>query len=132
MSRLIEEIKKDEGFSATPYRCPANKLTIGYGTNIEDGISEAEAELLLSFRLNQMISELLEKKPIILRLPNDKQEIIFNMMYNLGVAGILKFEMFWLAIEGFDYKAAAAEMRDSLWYKQVTNRAEKLAKQMET
>ena len=131
MSRLVENIKIDEGFEKKPYTCPAGKLTIGYGTNIEDGISEAEAELLLTFRLNQMISQLLEKKPIILRLPQDKQEIIFNMMYNLGVAGILKFKMFWLAVENFDYKVAAVEMRDSLWYRQVMNRAEKLAKQME-
>ena len=130
MSRLIDDIKRDEGFSATAYKCPANKWTIGYGTNIEDGISEAEAELLLTFRLNQMISQLLEKKPIILRLPQDKQEIVFNMTYNLGVAGILKFKMMWLALENFDYKVAAEEMRDSLWYHQVTNRAEKLAKQM--
>ncbi len=131
MSRLIDDIKRDEGFMPKSYICPAGKLTIGYGTNIEDGISEAEAELLLSFRLNQMISQLLEKKPIVLRLPQDKQEIIFNMMYNLGVAGILRFKMFWLALDNFDYIVAAVEMRDSLWYRQVTNRAEKLAKQME-
>lgn len=132
MSRIIDDIKRDEGFVSKPYKCPAGKLTIGYGTNIEDGITKAEAELLLSFRLNQMISQLLEVKPIILRLPQQKQEIIFNMTYNMGVAGILKFKMMWLALENFDYEVAAIEMRDSKWYRQVTNRAENLAHQMES
>ena len=31
----IELIKKFEGFSNTPYRCPAGKMTIGYGHVIQ-------------------------------------------------------------------------------------------------
>ncbi|MBP5593653.1 MAG: hypothetical protein J6X75_05780, partial [Clostridia bacterium] len=39
--------KLAEGLRLKPYRCPAGKLTIGYGRNIEDmGISETEAEML--------------------------------------------------------------------------------------
>lgn len=46
---LIERLKKHEGFRSKPYRCPAGKLTIGYGRNIQDnGITKAEALFLLT------------------------------------------------------------------------------------
>lgn len=39
----------EEGFRQYPYRCTANKLTIGIGRNLQDtGITAQEAELLLS------------------------------------------------------------------------------------
>lgn len=104
--------------------------TIGYGTKLP--LTEAEAETILAIRLNQKISHLLDAKPIVLRLPQDKQEVLFEMAYQLGVNGLLNFKMMWLALESFDYKVAAAEMLDSKWHTQTPNRAEKLAKQMES
>lgn len=110
--------------------------------NINDGgiviqgmifpLSKAEAENILQFRLNQKISESVERKPIIFRFPQEKQEVLFEMAYQLGVNGLLNFKMMWLALESFDYKVAAAEMLDSKWHTQTPNRAEKLAKQMES
>lgn len=48
MDPLIEQLKRHEGFSAKPYFCTANKLTIGYGRNLDDvGITESEASELL-------------------------------------------------------------------------------------
>jgi len=44
----IEQLKHDEGIRLFPYQCSADKLTIGYGRNLEDnGISEHEAEQML-------------------------------------------------------------------------------------
>lgn len=110
-------------------------------TNMNDGgivfqgmvfpLSKAEAELLLKFRLNKMTTELLEFKPIMFRFPQDKQEVIFEMIYQMGVRGVVNFKMMWLALENFDYKVAAEEMLDSQWAKQTPSRANKLAKQME-
>jgi len=128
--RLIENIKESEGFRGEEYLDSLDIPTIGFGTRLP--LTEAEAELILSFRLNQKISHLLEEKPLIVRLPIEKQEVLFEMAYQLGVNGLLNFKMMWLALENFDYKVAAVEMLDSRWSKQTPNRAEKLARQMES
>ena len=45
---FIKQLKRHEGISNKVYTCSMNKLTIGYGRNLEDkGISQLEAELLL-------------------------------------------------------------------------------------
>ena len=93
-------------------------------------LTKEEAEYILQFRLNQKISELVEKKPILFRFPQEKQEVLFEMGYQLGINGLLKFKMMWLALENFDYKVASEEMLDSKWKLQTPTRAEKLAKQM--
>lgn len=58
--------------------------------------------------------------------------ILINMAFNMGVKGLLGFKNTLSYISEKNYTAAAANMRKSLWYQQVTNRAERLAKRMET
>lgn len=55
---FVEEIKREEGFVPVVYLDSKGKKTIGYGTLLEDGISEAEAELLLRHRLAMMAGEI--------------------------------------------------------------------------
>jgi len=130
MSRLVNQIKESEGFVGNNYEDSLGIPTIGYGTKLP--LTKAEAETILAIRLNDKISRLLQEKPIVLRLPQDKQEVLFEMAYQLGVGGLLRFRMMWLALENFDYKVAAQEMLDSKWRLQTPNRAEKLARQMES
>ena len=53
------------------------------------------------------------------------------MCFNLGKGGLGGFRNFGAAIKRKDYKTAAKEGRDSRWYRQVTNRAERLMKMLE-
>lgn len=56
---IILDLKLDEGLRLKPYRDTVGKLTIGIGRNLDDvGISEAEAEYLLSNDLDRTISDL--------------------------------------------------------------------------
>lgn len=64
-------------------------------------------------------------------LPEEVQEILVNMMFNLGRPRLSKFKKMTAALEMGDWNKAAIEGRDSLWYKQVTNRAERLMVRME-
>ena len=64
-------------------------------------------------------------------LPGEVQEILANMMFNLGRPRLSKFKKMYAAIEICDWKEAAKEGRDSLWYRQVTNRAERLMSRLE-
>jgi len=64
--------------------------------------------------------------------PSEVQEILVNMMFNLGRTRLSKFKNFRAALEEGDWKRAAVEGRDSLWYRQVTNRAERLMVRLES
>ena len=64
-------------------------------------------------------------------LPDEVQQILVNMMFNMGRTRLSKFKNFNAAILDHDWKKAAVEGRDSLWYRQVTNRAERLMARME-
>ena len=64
-------------------------------------------------------------------LPEEVQEILVNMMFNLGRPRLSKFKNMTAALEMGDWKTAAIEGRDSRWYNQVGNRAERLMTRME-
>ena len=56
--------KRFEGLRLKPYLCPAGKLTIGYGYNLEDnGITEEIAVLLLDKTLKNAEKEISAKFP---------------------------------------------------------------------
>jgi lysozyme len=57
------------------------------------------------------------------KLDDDRKTILLSMGYQLGVTGLLGFKLMIEAIEIEHWDAAAAEARDSLWYKQTTHRA---------
>lgn len=63
--------------------------------------------------------------------PSAVQEVLVNMMFNLGYRGLSRFKNFKKALEMEDFAQAAIEGRDSLWYRQVTNRAERLMRRLE-
>ena len=60
------------------------------------------------------------------------QLIIANMMFNLGYPRMSKFKKMKLAVDNSDWKEAAIQMEDSLWFRQVTNRAKRLIDRMNT
>ena len=128
MDKLVNDIKKDEGFRGNPYNDSRGLPTIGYGTLLP--ISKVEGELLLKHRLELIIQELINNKPFVVDLNEEAQSIIYNMAYNLGVPRLLKFKKMWKALENYDYTEASKEMKDSRWYHQVGNRAKKLVERM--
>jgi len=63
-------------------------------------------------------------------LPEEAQQIIANMMFNMGRTRLSKFRGMKRGVDARDWDAAADEMVDSAWYKQVTNRADRLVQRM--
>ena len=63
--------------------------------------------------------------------PEEVKQIVANMMFNMGLTRLSKFNKHNAALQCGDWKEAAKEGRDSRWYKQVTNRAERLMKRLE-
>jgi len=140
-------IKKDEGAvrnkegAHVSYKDSKKKLTGGVGhlmtkeekklypigTAIPDDVVDAWFKTDMN-EADKDITSVLEKKKV--HVPDEVFDILQNMTFNLGKKGISEFKDMWKAIEVGDWKAAAAEMRDSDWAKQVGNRAIRLSDRM--
>lgn len=136
-TRLMERLKKDEGAVRNKagrhvvYKDSLGYETVGYGRLLSRGLTEAEAENLL--RTDIMLAvRAVENEPWFEKLNDVRREVVSNMIFNLGESRFRKFRKMLLALEKGDYAEAAAEMKDSRWYRQVKGRATRLAKEMET
>lgn len=128
---LIERIKHHEGLRLKPYRCTSGKLTIGYGRNLEDnGISTAEADSLLNEDIKRCEAECKKALPWFAKLNSTRQGVIVELDFNLGLTRLLGFKKMLAACEQGNYEQAAREMLDSLWARQVGQRAVTLAELM--
>ena len=58
------------------------------------------------------------------------KECVTHMVFQLGLPRLNKFKNFKQALLNGDIKTAQAEMKDSLWYRQTTNRAERLIEKL--
>lgn len=131
MNQFIkDQLIKHEGLRLKPYYCTANKLTIGIGRNLDDvGISEDEALILLENDIIK-VQKQAENFPWFLQLNEERQCVILNMIFNLGLHGFLKFKETIRYLETGQYEQAAIEMLESKWADQVGERAKELSKIM--
>ena len=129
---VTDLIKKHEGFRAKPYRDSVGKLTIGYGRNLEEnGISQYEAEMLLASDIQNCYADC-SRLPGWNTLNEARQAVLLDMCYNLGLARLKNFKKMLAALTLADFAAAAREMLDSRWARQVKTRAVELAEIMKT
>jgi len=127
MTELEKMLIRHEGMELKPYYCPAGKLTIGVGRNIEDnGITESEALYLLRMDIRRCKNELREIFEDFDDLPKEIQNVLVDMIFNLGKSRFLKFKKMIAAVKHRDFKKMADEMESSVWYRQVKSRAEEL------
>ena len=126
---LLQQVKRNEGFRPLPYRCPAGKLTIGYGLNLDAGISERLASQILEWQLDDVRSGLAGMLPFWSKLSPARQDVFVNMAFNLGMAGLFGFRRMLEAAGRGNVEGVCAEMRDSKWARQVGARADELIDQ---
>jgi len=132
-TKLEATVARHEGYREYMYKCPAGRQTIGYGYNLDAGMPEDEAFLLMRTRLDKIDIELCKRLPWYAQLNNARQDVLLNMAYQMGVAGLLGFKKALAAMERQDWQTAGAEMLDSKWAKSDSpNRARELATIMRT
>lgn len=132
IEKLINQLKRHEGLRIKPYKCTANKTSIGYGRNLDDnGISIYEAEMLLQNDVNHILRQL-ETVIWYMLLDDVRKAVIVNMAYNMGIQGMLGFKKMIAAIQKQDWETAAKEMLDSDYGRELKTRATELSKQLET
>lgn len=143
IDRLYEQLKIDEGVKFEIYLDHLGYPTFGIGHLIvkEDpefglpvGTKISQERVMQCFQID------IEKSVKACRMvygvqfdswQDELQEILVNMAFNLGQTRLGKFVKFRAALNEKNYVNAAKEGRDSLWYRQVTNRAERLMKRLE-
>ena len=142
---VFEQLKIDEGVVNEIYLDHLGYPTFGVGhlvleTDPEHGqevgtpISEERTKECFEKDLDTAISEceLLYEDGFFGDLPDEVQQILVNMMFNMGRTRLSKFKKMHAAIIESDWETAAVEGRDSRWHKQVTNRAERLMERLES
>jgi lysozyme len=134
--KLLEQLKRDEGFRDHAYKDSLGYWTIGYGRLIDKAkggrITEEEALYLLHNDVEAKAKELEKRLPWVTELDEARKGVLVNMAFQLGVDGLLKFKNTLTLIKQGSYETAAAFMLKSLWAKQTPNRAIRLAEQMKT
>lgn len=131
LKTIADKIKADEGFSSHPYTCTEGYLTIGYGRNLDTkGISEYEAEMMLMSDIADTTNRLKGVIKSWFHLPDTIQYVLINMGFQMGIIGLLGFKNMLKAIEDQDWERMIIEMKDSRWYHQTTNRADRLIEEV--
>lgn len=128
LHKLYKLVEKHEGLRLKPYRCPAGKLSIGFGRNLDDkGISYNEACELLQRDINDAMKALVSIfGPRFETFGLFRKFALIDMMYNLGTDGFLGFKKMIEAIKKNDWHLAADEAIDSRWFHQVGDRSRRV------
>ena len=127
MTTLEQMLIADEGLELKPYRCTANKLTIGIGRNLEStGISRDEALYLLNNDIKRVERGLMSSHTFN-ALDGARRMALINMAFQLGVNGCFRFRRMWAALERKDWQAAHDEALNSNWANQTPQRARRIA-----
>lgn len=143
-NKLFEQLKIDEGVVYEIYLDHLGYPTFGVGHlivekdpeyGLEEGTPVSEERVWEAFEcdISSSISDcyILYGEGRFNNFPSEVQQILVNMMFNLGRPRLSKFKNMNRAILEGNWKTAAQEGRDSRWYRQVTNRAERLMSRLE-
>ena len=140
--RVQEQLAIDEGVVHAIYLDHLGYPTFGighlireedpeYGQEVDTPVSEERVTEAFQADLDIAISECKALYDQWDDFPGEVQEILVNMMFNLGRTRLSKFKNMRKAIDNEDWSTAAVEGRDSRWYRQVGNRAERLMTRLE-
>ena len=139
--KLREQLKIDEGCVNEIYTDHLGYPTFGIGHLIvesdpENGkavgtaVSDDRVDAAFDADVKVVLSECKVLYPDFDDLPEEAQQIIANMMFNLGRPRLSKFVGMKRGVDTKDWNTAADEMVDSRWYRQVGARAERLVNRM--
>lgn len=105
--RLKNNIISAEGYRPRAYKDHLGNDTFGYGFT---SLAIDECDAVLEVKLQKLASILSDR---IEGLSPEKQEVLIEMAYNLGVAGLYRFYGMWAAIERGNYSEAAWQIMNS-------------------
>ena len=141
LNKLQEEIMFSEGVKYEIYRCSEGYPTAGIGHLITEWdndyfdkpigtkVSKEQVAKWFEADLGVAIGDM-EKFTEGMNVDENVKECVTEMVFQLGLPRLNKFKKFKQALLDNDIETAQAEMKDSLWYRQTTNRAERLIQKL--
>lgn len=133
----------DEGKKLTAYHCSEGFLTVGIGHNLDADpalsilnrhvrlhgvITEAECTALFEQDLAKVTRGIQQRMPYFDALTEKYQVVIINMVFQMGIDGVLKFKNTLQAMRRNDVTAVVTGIERSLYYKQTPARATRMIK----
>ena len=141
IEQLREQLEVDEGCEYKIYNDHLGYATFGIGHLVTESDPE-QGQSLGTAVSSDRVAEAFESDvqgvlrdcdilyPDFSSLPEEAQQVIANMMFNMGRTRLSKFKGMKRGVDSRDWNAAADEMVDSTWYRQVTNRADRLVERV--
>ena len=137
IDKLREQLKIDEGVKYEVYKDHLGYPTFGIGHLVVEGdeehgkpvgtpVSEDRVNAVFESDVQKFVSESKKVFPNLDDLPEEAQQVIVNMCFNMGAPRLSKFKKFIAAVNDGNWSTAAVEMMDSRWATQVGARAERL------
>ena len=135
---LQDEIANDEGIKYELYLCSENHLTGGighlitewdvdyYGKPVGYPVPHEQVNDWFERDIQVAIGDCKDVFDDFDGQPEEIQRVLANMAFQLGKATLRKFKNMIAAVNNHDYQEMANQMADSRWYKQTTNRAQRL------
>jgi|TARA_R110000803_G_scaffold55549_1_gene112472 lysozyme len=141
IEKLREQLEIDEGVKYEIYNDHLGYATFGVGHLVLESDPEHGSELGTPISESRVIEAFEQDCENVLRdchilyedfddLPEEAQQVIANMMFNMGRPRLSKFKGMKRGIDSNQWNDAADEMVDSNWYRQVTNRADRLVERI--
>lgn len=147
---IISKLIQDESFRLNPYKDSKGYLTGGIGhkfteQDYKDWNPKWNVDQKRGFWAEKFEEDLVKAKVHAIKVmhkheiePTEPiQDILTNMVFNLGPTGVNKFPSFLKALKEKDAEKAVWEMKNnskgngpSQWYKDVPNRVDKLAEEV--
>ena len=141
LEQFREQLEIDEGVKYEVYNDHLGYATFGVGHLVLEsdpeygdpiGAPVSESRVIEAFE--QDCENVLRDCNILYEdfddLPEEAQQVIANMMFNMGRPRLSKFKGMKRGVDSRNWNEAADEMVDSAWYRQVTNRADRLVERI--
>jgi len=126
MDQVKAWIKNCEGLNLHPYLDTKGHVTIGWGRNLDNGISKDEAQLMFENDFLRTENELLKCDWYTIQPPG-VQNALLNMNFNLGITKLSGFTGMIQALKEKNYSKASQEALNSDWANEVGQRAKDIA-----
>ena len=124
--------KHFEGYSETPYICPAGYPTEGYGSKMDNRQFKSTREWHEQLFRERYADAEKACDQLGLDLDPCRRAAVCDLIYNLGAAGFAKFHDTIADLKMKDYGAAAVHLEQSRWYKQVGRRGPRIVSLIRT
>ena len=132
-----EIIQEEGGIILKPYKDHLGYWTVGAGHLIRDNEKDELMQpityqrglelFLKDFNVSKKDMETFTEG---MDIDDNAKECVLHMVFQLGLPRLNKFIKFKKCLTENDIEGAMVEMKDSLWYRQTTNRANRIIDKM--